>query len=88
MIAEFLFLAHSWYPQECCNGQDDCHVVELVKSDKEGFTVKDGMMEVIVPKTFPHRNSEDGDYHLCYDQAAWRIYHDFRPFCFFIPGMS
>lgn len=88
MLKAFIFLAHSWYPQECCNQQEDCHVVELVKSDKEGFTVKDGMIEVVVPKTFPHRNSHDGDYHLCYDQAAWRIYKDMRLYCFFIPGMA
>ena len=91
MLAEILLLAHSWYPEECCN-QKDCYVVELVRYDNKpgdpGYIIKDGMVEVFIPKSFPRRNSHDGDYHLCYNQSAYRLYHDLQVYCFFIPGMA
>lgn len=57
--------AHSWYPTECCSGQD-CAPIDLNQTPKEengGFTLQDGSHRHIAYKDV--RSSPDGKWHLC-----------------------
>lgn len=85
-IIPFLLLAHSWYPEECCQSEH-CYQVTWIKDSQEGTTVKtdDGLV-VTVPKTFPRRSSPDGEYHLCFRKGFYRLYHELQMFCFYVPG--
>lgn len=70
-----LILAHSWYPNECCNGID-CYPIEdnRVKITPEGFVV-DGHTAIPYDKA---RVSQDEHYHMC-GTMFW------PPRCFFAP---
>jgi hypothetical protein len=69
-------LAHSWYPQECCNGID-CGPIESsrVQVTETGYVV-DGLWKYDFKSA---RLSEDDHYHLC---GAGR---GVIPYCFFAP---
>jgi len=88
MIAAFLLLAHSWYPSECCEDRH-CYPVEWMAETKDDILVKteDGV-QVSVPKSFPTRSSLDGEYHLCFQKEALRLYGSLEIYCFFVPGLS
>jgi hypothetical protein len=74
--------AHSWYPKECCSG-NDCAPVEkatwLVPTGAglPQLVVTSGVGTAIVPHNFPVRDSKDGRMHVCI-QDVWVI-------CLFIP---
>jgi hypothetical protein len=74
--------AHSWYPKECCSG-NDCAPVEkatwLVPADDglPQLVVTSGIGTAIVPHNFPVRDSKDGRMHVCI-QDVWVI-------CLFVP---
>jgi hypothetical protein len=76
--------AHSWYPMECCAGQD-CHETDMVTEMPDGSAkVQVGNDVVVVPKSMKRRQSPDGHYHLCY--RKWgdsTIVH-----CFFQPASA
>ena len=88
MIEAFLFLAHSWYPHECCE-DDHCYPVTWMEDSKEGTKVKteDGL-QVTVPNSFHRQSSPDGQYHLCFRKNEWRLFHRLEVFCFFTPGQA
>jgi hypothetical protein len=76
-------LAHSWYPQRCCN-EIDCVKIDSMKRQPDGsLLVIAGHITVIVPPNFPAEPSQDGDAHIC-------TYRDIRgaylPRCLFVPG--
>jgi hypothetical protein len=74
--------AHSWYPMECCSGQD-CREADTVTELPDGSAkVQAGDDTIVVPRSLKRRMSPDGHYHLCY--RKWRdstVVH-----CFFEPG--
>jgi hypothetical protein len=74
--------AHSWYPPECCSGQD-CREADMVTELPDGSAkVQVGTDTVVVPRSLKRRMSPDGHYHLCY--RKWidsTVVH-----CFFEPG--
>lgn len=76
--------AHSWYPPECCSGQD-CHEADAVTELPDGSArVQVGNDTLVVPPSLKRRQSRDGHYHLCY--RKWRdgtIIH-----CFFEPAQA
>jgi hypothetical protein len=75
-------LAHSWYPTECCSGQD-CREADSVTELPDGSAkVQVGNDIIIVPRSLKRRQSPDGHYHLCY--RKWTdstVVH-----CFFEPA--
>jgi hypothetical protein len=76
--------AHSWYPPECCSGQD-CREADMVTELPDGSAkVQVGTDTVVVPRSLKRRMSPDGHYHLCY--RKWidsTVVH-----CFFEPGQA
>jgi hypothetical protein len=76
--------AHSWYPAECCSGQD-CREADMVTELPDGSAkVQVGNDTVVVPRSLKRRISPDGHYHLCY--RKWTdstIVH-----CFFEPAQA
>jgi len=74
--------AHSWYPPECCAGQD-CHEADSVTELPDGRAkVQVGRDTIFVPPTVKRRQSRDGHYHLCYHKwGNGTIVH-----CFFEPA--
>lgn len=88
MIAAFLLLAHSWYPEECCENKH-CYPVEWIKETPDGITVKtEDNVQVTVPREIPQRSSLDGEYHLCFQKEHFRLYKTLEIYCFYIPGLS
>jgi hypothetical protein len=72
-------LAHSWYPQECCNGRD-CGPIDSsrVQVTETGYIV-DGMWKYDFKAA---RLSEDNHYHLCQATTGMPLA---PPYCFFAP---
>jgi hypothetical protein len=74
--------AHSWYPKECCSG-NDCAPVEkvawLMPAGKglPQLVVTSKIGTAIVPHDLPVRESKDGRMHVCI-QDVWVV-------CLFIP---
>ena len=76
--------SHSWYPLDCCGG-DDCHPVECHE-----LTILDGPRVLYrahakVVIEFPPvtvRSSPDGSCHVCYQKNYY------IPFCVFIRTSS
>jgi hypothetical protein len=76
--------AHSWYPLECCSGQD-CHEVDSVTELPDGNAkVQVGNDSVLVPRSLKRRPSPDGHYHLCYRKWGGATFVH----CFFEPAQA
>ncbi len=76
--------AHSWYPMECCGGQD-CHETDMVTEMPDGSArVQAGKDTMIVPRGFKRRPSQDAHYHVCYGELHGSIVI----YCFFQPTQS
>jgi hypothetical protein len=76
--------AHSWYPMECCSGQD-CHEADRVTELPDGSAnVQVGSETIVVPRSLKRRASPDGHYHLCY--RKWSDSTVVR--CFFEPAQA
>jgi hypothetical protein len=76
--------AHSWYPLECCSGQD-CYEADFVTEMPDGSAkVQVGQDTVVVPRSLKRRTSPDGHYHLCY--RKWSDSTVVR--CFFEPAQA
>ncbi|MEZ5842876.1 MAG: hypothetical protein R3D27_04000 [Hyphomicrobiaceae bacterium] len=77
--------AHSWYPYECCKG-DDCAPVTASERPPFGritiMTSRHG--RVAVPDSFPRRPSPDNSIHLCVLETP----RGPVPRCLFVPGTS
>lgn len=80
--------AHSWYPKDCCSG-DDCAVVLKIEQTREGRLVTTKHGTVLVPPTFTARPSEDNDFHACMAPSDG-MYGDSGPalICWFEPSGS
>jgi hypothetical protein len=78
-------LAHSWYPEKCCGGQD-CHKVDRIERLPDGDSIfYAGSITVVVAAEFLRLPSEDNDTHIC----VYRINNgEYRPRCVFVPGAS
>jgi len=80
-------IAHSWYPPECCHDVD-CEPVELVARlvPRGGgpaqllVTSKHG--PVIIPASFPVRDSKDGHMHIC---MSYDPFGSIEVLCVFVP---
>lgn len=64
--------AHEWYPMECCSGLDCAPVEKVERISVPGdptalpvlyVTTKHG--SVVIPSTFPYRESKDNRMHAC-----------------------
>jgi len=65
MILELLILAHSWYPADCCSGED-CRPVpasDLRELDKGEWLYIPLALVYQKRQVFP---SQDSNYHVCY----------------------
>jgi hypothetical protein len=78
-------LAHSWYPDKCCGGQD-CKVVDSIDLLPDGDQLfHAGPISVVVPAEFKRLPSQDNNVHVC----VYRIGSgEYRPRCVFVPGES
>jgi hypothetical protein len=76
--------AHSWYPMECCSGQD-CHEADMVTEMPDGSAkVQVGNDTILVPRSLKRRTSPDAHYHLCYHKwSDSTVVH-----CFFEPAQA
>jgi hypothetical protein len=76
--------AHSWYPRQCCGGED-CRKVDKIDFLPSGDMVMHvGWIKVVVPRNFVKQPSQDADAHVCMSIATGT----FRPVCVFMPGTS
>jgi hypothetical protein len=82
--------AHSWYPHECCSGEDCAPVdniawlvpaggglPQLVVTSKHGTAV--------VPRDFPVRQSKDSRMHVCLQHSPTDPFSDITVLCLFMP---
>jgi hypothetical protein len=74
--------AHTWYPKECCSGQDCAPVEKATWLIPAGgglpqLVVTSSIGTAIVPHDLPVRDSKDGRMHVCI-QDVWVI-------CLFVP---
>ncbi len=77
-------VAHSWYPEKCCAG-NDCSKVDSVEKLPDGdFLFRAGPISVVVPAEFQRLPSPDSDTHVCVYQVRSGEY---RPRCVFVPGL-
>ena len=97
LVAGTPAMAHDWYPLECCHGMD-CAPVEKVEfvptpastTGTGALTVPSLMMvttkhgSVLVPATFPRRESKDNRMHACMRPSDGGM----RLLCLFIPPSS
>lgn len=69
------YLAHSWYPSECCSDRD-CHPVAsgVVHQMRDGYEAEG----IFYPNALV-RPSKDERYHACF------IPNTRRALCFFVP---
>ena len=77
---------HSWYPQNCCSGQD-CMRVERVETNNNGdyilyTTFKSQNVFIFISKDAPMQSSSDEFWHIClrYDDRG-----HLKPICVFVP---
>ena len=77
--------AHSWYPYDCCAG-DDCEPVDsmspLLKDGAPQWVITSKRGTVSVPRDFPMRESQDGRMHVCTEYNEWG---DLMVKCIFAP---
>ncbi len=79
VVLMFLVWVHSWYPAECCGGQD-CHPVSCESLVETEDGVRWGEL---VFKGEQIRASQDGGCHVCYGLGE-----PTKPFCVFIRTSS
>ena len=81
--------SHSWYPMECCSGEDCAEVTSTAfttpvsTADLPQLVVTTKMGTAIVPYGFKFRESKDGRMHACmktYDRNP-----STRLLCLFVP---
>lgn len=70
---------HSWYPQDCCGGNDCAPVSQDRIRIVPGGYVLDG--KYLIPEANA-RQSQDGDYHACFWPSPDKLH------CFFKPPMG
>ena len=77
MILALVLLAHSWYPLQCCSGQDCFPLGDReVEEQAAGWRVR--VTGEFIPRSQGQR-SQDGRYHICRSGATWKVR------CFFYP---
>jgi hypothetical protein len=77
-----LLLAHSWYPPQCCTGQD-CKKVDGMEHLPDGSLLMHfGGQQVIVPRGFSMQPSQDMDAHVCVFRG---VTGRWLPRCVFLP---
>lgn len=84
MLSTCTALAHSWYPSDCCSGQD-CFSADSFERDSHGdITVTVGNRRIWLPRSFPIRPSPDHLIHICYvdDESSIPVTK-----CLFVPGV-
>lgn len=86
VLAALLWLAHSWYPTECCNGNamgGECHPIacESIDSRGDGMYVWQGLRFYGVMV----RQSKDASCHVCH---GWVNGLPAYPHCIFLQNMS
>lgn len=69
-------LAHSWYPWECCSG-NDCDVILEERWTDEGIVIRTKHGTALFPKDFPLKPSEDQHDHACFNPVT------LKPLCLF-----
>ena len=77
--------AHSWYPSNCCSGQDCVQAdrVTMLPNGDRLVYIKDGV--VVIPAGFLLQSSMDEYHHVCtYRDSAGKL----QPRCFFVPGAT
>ena len=82
----FAVHAHSWYPRDCCSGED-CMLADSMYVDAIGDTiVYAGTHRIVVPRGFHARPSPDNQIHVCFTvDETEGIAH---PRCLFMPTLS
>jgi hypothetical protein len=81
--------SHSWYPYECCGGNDCGPVLSMsLREDGSRWIMIEtliGIVSGVFPKDFPIRPSPDGKAHACLMKGN-ALYGGDRPLCLFLPG--
>ncbi len=78
-------VAHSWYPEKCCGGQD-CRKVDSIEKLPDGYMLfRAGPISVVVSDEFMRLPSPDNDTHICVYQVRS---NEYRPRCVFVPGLT
>jgi len=57
--------AHSWYPKECCSGQDCAEVTDKIEHPDGSMTVTTKHGTAKIPKGFKKMPSSDNKDHAC-----------------------
>jgi hypothetical protein len=78
-------VAHSWYPEKCCSGQDCMKVDSIEKLPDGDLLFRAGAVSVVVPAEFRRQTSPDNDTHVCVYKVRGTEY---RPRCVFVPGVT
>ena len=77
-------LAHSWYPEKCCAGNDCAKVDSIEKLDDGDLLFRVGSISVVVAAEFKRLPSPDSDTHVC----VYRVGNgEYRPRCVYVPGL-
>jgi hypothetical protein len=76
--------AHEWYPFECCH-EMDCAPVEHVSHVQDQLFVTTRLGSVMVPASFPRRESKDNRMHVCMRPGVGGA---MRLICIFLPPPS
>ena len=77
--------AHSWYPAQCCTGQDCKKVDQLDYLPDGSILMHFGGQQVVVPRGFSMQPSQDLEAHVCVFRGSngrW------MPRCVFLPGTA
>ncbi len=85
IILAAIILVHSWYPAECCSGNEitgDCHPISCaeIKRTDDGYEWRNMMF-----KGAMIRMSEDAGCHVCH---GWLNGVPAYPHCLFLTGIS
>ncbi len=82
-----LAYAHSWYPKQCCSGEDCAPVIATAQSLPASggvphliVTSKHG--KAVVPASLPVRESHDGRMHVC---MRYDSFGAMEVICLFVP---
>lgn len=75
--------AHSWYAQECCNGED-CHPIDdcdQIVETKEGFTYVTPEGYTIYFNHKDEKPSQDTKCHVCYPKYGHLGLKEWKGYC-------